>query len=92
MLTPVCLLPDAISELFVQVSASGKITLADRYGLMAALLDESLTNEDRELIDRLLRAVRRGRLEVVDEISLVFILKTAHLNAKIEALFISCCA
>ncbi|HEY9674334.1 MAG TPA: hypothetical protein V6D11_23035 [Waterburya sp.] len=92
MLTSVCLLPDAISELFVQVSSSGKITLADRYGLMAALLDESLAKEDRELIDRLLRAVRRGRLEVVDDISSVFILKTAHLNAKIEALIMSCCA
>ncbi len=92
MLTPVCLLPDAISELFVQASSSGKITLADRYGLMAALLDESLAQEDRELIDRLLRAVRRGRLEIVDDISSVFILKTTHLNAKIEALIIFCCA
>ncbi len=63
------LLPGAISDLFAQVSTSGKITLADRYGLMAALLEESLTQEERDCIERLLRSVRRGRLKIVDEIS-----------------------
>jgi hypothetical protein len=65
------LLPGAISDLFAQVSASGKITLADRYGLMAALLEESLTQEERDCIERLLRSVRRGRLKIVDEISAI---------------------
>lgn len=69
MLNAVCLLPNTMSELFAQVSGSGKITLADRYGLMAALLEESLSQEERESIDRLLGAVRRRRLKVVDEIS-----------------------
>jgi hypothetical protein len=92
MLTPVCLLPDAIADLFAQVSCSGKITLADRYGLMAALLDDSLTCQDRELLDRLLRASYRGRLKVVDEISAVFNAKTAELERKIEALILSSCA
>lgn len=63
------LLPHAISELMAQVSATRKITLADRYGLMAAILEDSLEEEDRFSIDRLLRALRRGRLQVVDEIS-----------------------
>lgn len=63
------LLPHAISELMAQVSATRKITLADRYGLMAAILEESLDEEDRFSIDRLLRALRRGRLQIVDEIS-----------------------
>ncbi|MBO0351454.1 hypothetical protein J0895_20705 [Phormidium pseudopriestleyi FRX01] len=63
------LLPHAISELMAQVSATRKITLADRYGLMAAILEESLEEEDRFSIDRLLRALRRGRLQIVDEIS-----------------------
>ncbi len=92
MLTQVCLLPNALPDLFAQVSYSGKITLADRYGLMAALLGESLTQEDRELIDRLLHAVYRRRLKVVNEISSVFALKTLHLDARIEALIFQCFA
>ena len=63
------LLPGALGELFAQVSNSGRITLADRYGLMAALLEEELTEQERAAIDRLLRALRRGQLKVVNEIS-----------------------
>ncbi len=60
----ICLLPNAVSDMFAQVSNSGKLTQTDRYGLMAAMLSESLENEDREAIERLLYAVRRGRLSV----------------------------
>lgn len=63
------LLPGALSDLFAQVSQARKITLADRYGLMAAILDDALAEEDRASIDRLLRATRTGRMEMVDEIS-----------------------
>ncbi|HEY9706757.1 MAG TPA: hypothetical protein V6D48_00995 [Oculatellaceae cyanobacterium] len=63
------LIPGALSDLFAQVSSSGKITLADQYGLMAALLEESLTSEERASLNRLLHAFRRGRLKVVNEIS-----------------------
>lgn len=63
------LIPGALSDLFAQVTSSGKITLADQYGLMAALLDDSLTPEERASLDRLLHALKRGRLKVVDEIS-----------------------
>ncbi|MBW4544224.1 MAG: hypothetical protein KME25_07260 [Symplocastrum torsivum CPER-KK1] len=69
MYVQVRLLPGAISDLFAHVSTSGTITLADRYGLMAALLEDSLTQEERDAIDRLLRALRRGRMKVVSEIS-----------------------
>ncbi len=65
------LLPSALSDLFAQVATTGSITLADRYGLMAALLDESLAEEDRFSIDRLLRALCRGRVRVVNELSAV---------------------
>lgn len=65
------LLPTALSELFLSASISGYLTLADRYGLMAALLDDSLLEEERSIIDRLLYAVNRGRITVVDEISAV---------------------
>lgn len=69
MLTPVRLLPSAIADLFAEVSSTGRITLADRYGLMAALLEDALEQEEKFSIDRLLRAVSRGRLQVVDELS-----------------------
>ncbi len=71
MLTPVRLIPGAVADLFAQVTMSGKITLADRYGLMAALLEESLTEDERGAIDRLLRALCRGRIKVVSELSLM---------------------
>lgn len=71
MLIPVRLIPGAISDLFAQVSTTGTITLADRYGLMAAILEESLTEEERCAIDRLLRAFCRGRMRVVNEISAI---------------------
>lgn len=69
MFAQVRLLPGAIADLFAQVSRSGKITLADRYGLMAALLDDSLSQEERDAIDRMLYSLYRGRMKVVNEIS-----------------------
>jgi hypothetical protein len=69
MFAQVRLLPGAISDLFAQVTTSGTITLADRYGLMAALLEDSITEDERASIDRLLYALHRGRMKVVNEIS-----------------------
>src|SRR4028119_894459 len=69
MLVQVRLLPGAISDLFAQVSSSGQITVADQYGLMAALLEDAITEEERDSIDRLLHAFCRGRMKVVSEIS-----------------------
>lgn len=69
MQVKICLLHSAIAELFAHASSSGTITLADRYGLMAALLNDSLSEEERRSIDRLLHSVRKKRLRVVDEIS-----------------------
>lgn len=71
MLPKVCLLPSAIPELFAQVTQSGQLTIADRYGLMAAILNSSLSDEERYAIDRLLRATCRGRIIVVHELSAV---------------------
>jgi hypothetical protein len=65
------LLPGALSDLFAQVSISGRVTQADRYGLMAAVLDEELGLEERSVIDRMLRSVCRGRVAIADEISAV---------------------
>lgn len=62
-------LPEAIPEMFAQISATGKITVADRYGLKAAILNTATTDEELYLINRLLHALRRGRVQVVDELS-----------------------
>lgn len=68
---PVHLLPSALGDLFAQANQNGYITLADRYGLMAAIFDESLQEYEKRSIDRLIRAIYRGRIKVVDEISSV---------------------
>lgn len=72
------LLPGALSELFAQATSSGYMTKADRYGLMAAILGEDLSTDEKCVIDRLLRAVRRGRLHLADELSAV--LADSHLS------------
>ena len=71
MQPPIQLLQSALGELFAQANSTGYLTLADRYGLMAAILDDSLTEEERCSVDRLLRAIRRGRIKIRDEISTV---------------------
>lgn len=71
MQNPVNLIPSALGELFAEVNHSGYITLADRYGLMAAIFDETLTQEEKRSIDRLLRAVCRGRIKLVNELSTI---------------------
>lgn len=68
----ICPLKFALAELFAQASTHGKLTLADRYGLLANLLHEtSLTEEERRSIDRLLRAASRGRLVLADDLSAI---------------------
>ena len=62
-------IPGAISEILACVSDTGNLTIADRYGLMAAILDESLEDEDRNSMNRLLRSVLRGRVKMVNELS-----------------------
>ncbi|TAE57078.1 MAG: hypothetical protein EAZ76_04060 [Nostocales cyanobacterium] len=62
-------LPGAISEIVASSADDGILTLTDRYGLMAAILDEFLDKEEEEAINRLLRRVVRGRIRVTDQIS-----------------------
>ncbi|GAB4286939.1 MAG: hypothetical protein Fur0025_19940 [Oscillatoriaceae cyanobacterium] len=70
-MTPINLLPGAIIEIMASVSSSGCLTLADRYGLLAAILEENITDEERHCLDRLFRALYRGRVAVVNEISTI---------------------
>jgi hypothetical protein len=69
MLPQIQLIPGAISEILASVADTGYLTVADRYGLMAAILDESLDEEDRLSTNRLLRAVLRGRIKLVENLS-----------------------
>ncbi len=69
MFPQLVLLPGAISEILVSVSDTGILTQADRYGLMAATLDESLDEEERRCVNRLLRSVLKGRVKVAEQIS-----------------------
>lgn len=61
------LLESVIAELFAQVIEKRQLTLKDRYIIMKALLNNSLSQDEQILINRLLHAVRRGMLVVVDE-------------------------
>ena len=65
------LIPGAISEMLASVTDTGSLTLADRYGLMAAVLDDSLDDQDRHSINRLLRSVLKGRVKIVNELSAI---------------------
>jgi hypothetical protein len=55
-----------IAELVFQVYHSGLLTLNHRQQLKTAILESALTEEDQTAINRLLHAVRRGWLKVVD--------------------------
>lgn len=64
------LLPGALPELFAQVSESGRMTVADRYGLLAAILNgDRISPEDKQALNRILRATIKGRIRLVDELS-----------------------
>lgn len=67
MMTTQTLLPQfTIAELVFQVYHSGLLTPTHRQQLKTALLNDCLTEEDQIAINRLLHAVRRGWLKVVD--------------------------
>lgn len=57
-------LPNTLADIVSETQDSGKITQSDRYGLLALLLQNSLSEEEAVAINRLLYAVRRGWLKV----------------------------
>lgn len=58
------LLPGAIEEISASISQTGILTIGDRYGLMAAALDETLSDRERRTVNRILRAVGRGKIKI----------------------------
>ncbi len=65
------LLPGAINQLIADVTDTHRITKADRYGMMAAILDESISQDELSSLDRLIRLIVKGRVKVTDELSMV---------------------
>ncbi|MCU0549875.1 MAG: hypothetical protein MUC48_11060 [Leptolyngbya sp. Prado105] len=61
------LLGNSISDLFAEVSNTGKMTVSDRQTLESARLDPATTEEEKQAISRLLHAVRLDRIQVVEE-------------------------
>jgi len=70
-MSPVNLLPGAINELIATVSDTYRLTKADRYGMMAAVSYESISEEKHDSLDRLIRFLVKGRIQVTDELSIV---------------------
>lgn len=70
MISPAAeLLPTAISDLFADVTSTGKVSLADRYGIRTALLNGDRTEDELRAIDRILRAAHRGRVAISSDLS-----------------------
>ncbi|MEB3826986.1 hypothetical protein [Phormidium sp. CCY1219] len=55
-----------VTEIFSHIYSMGTITQRDRQFLQQALLQESLSEEEITMIDRLVYAVRRGWLKMID--------------------------
>jgi uncharacterized membrane protein len=64
MLNNIQLLPGAVAAILADTAETGVLTESDRYGLLAAVLDEQLSEEERRAINRILRAVRRGQVDL----------------------------
>ncbi|NJL02962.1 MAG: hypothetical protein HC838_01910 [Spirulinaceae cyanobacterium RM2_2_10] len=65
MLNQLQLLPGAVAAILADVAETGVLTLSDRYGLLAASLSDDLDDEERRAVNRILRSVQRGRVQVV---------------------------
>jgi len=63
-MSPVKLLPGAVFEILVSTTETGVLTLADRYGLMAAAMEESLDEEETLALNRLIRGVVKGKVKI----------------------------
>lgn len=64
----VSLLPGAVADILASVSESGKLNLGDRYGLLAATLDDHLPEDERRAVNRIIHAVARGKVTVTTDI------------------------
>ncbi|NEO87587.1 MAG: hypothetical protein F6J87_25495 [Spirulina sp. SIO3F2] len=59
------LLPGALPAMAQAVEQNRCVTLTDRYGLMAAVFDESLPDEERRMVNRILKGIQAGHIQVM---------------------------
>ena len=64
MYPEISIIPGAISQIMASVAENKALTVSDRYGLMAALLNDSLDEEEKYAINRLLRFVVKGKIKM----------------------------
>lgn len=67
MLYTTSILSNTVAEIFATASSTGFIK-GSQYRQLIAATNESLDDRDRKAIDRVLRFVRRGRIQIVDDI------------------------
>ncbi|HEY9810556.1 MAG TPA: hypothetical protein V6D13_14600 [Halomicronema sp.] len=56
----------AIAELFGSVWNTGYLSRSDRQQLVAALLDSDISGDEKQSVKRLLHAVHRGWVKIMD--------------------------
>ena len=61
---PAQLLPGAIYQMLADISCSGVVHEGDRYGLMVACCDDHLQEEERLVVNRIIRSIVRGQFQV----------------------------
>ncbi len=54
-----------LSEIFVSVGITSTLTKVQREGLKQLLLENCLSAEESASVDRILRAIQRGKIKVV---------------------------
>lgn len=67
MLPAVRLLPNSIPEMLATASQTKLIKKTDQYGLQAAVLEESLSEDEVRAVNRILRSIKRGKIRVVND-------------------------
>lgn len=55
-----------IESLCGQIMVAGKISISDRYQIRSALLNDTLSEPEQILINRLLYGIRHGLLRIID--------------------------
>lgn len=61
-----CVLPSRLLDLFAEVIQKGELTIDDRDKLKTEILNTSLTEDEKDSINRLVYSVKRGLLNVVE--------------------------
>jgi hypothetical protein len=57
--------PHSIADVYAQASISGSLTKAHRFRIRSVLLTGRMDEESQRCVDRLVYAVRRGRVQLM---------------------------